>query len=169
MTTLPTKLIPITESNAGYKNFDYDYFMMFAGQRYRLLKEDRGYVFKMDGIENFPGYKWWDTKINAINSVVGNPEVKLYAWPIEISKPKSNVAEVLYTLITTGSVSILDYPWLSGFRTRCSEIRLKYGIILSRKTMTGVNKFDREFKYTVHILPYEHKEKAIEIYNKINK
>lgn len=169
MTTLPTKLIPITESNAGYKNFDYRYFAMHLGERYCLEKREQGYIFAHEESPAIGLSGYHTSKLNCILSAFSFVNTKVYAWPIEISNPKSNVAEVLYTLITTGSVSILDYPWLSGFRTRCSELRLKYGIILSRKTMTGVNKFDREFKYTVHILPYEHKEKAIEIYNKINK
>lgn len=41
---------------------------------------------------------------------------------MNLSNPTTNKAEILYTLITNGSVSIKDFPYLSGFRTRISEL-----------------------------------------------
>lgn len=35
-----------------------------------------------------------------------------------MKKPKTNKAEILYTLIESGEVSIMDFPYLSSFRTR---------------------------------------------------
>jgi hypothetical protein len=39
-----------------------------------------------------------------------------------MEKPKNTKAEILLTAIENGSVSIMDFPYLSGFRTRISEI-----------------------------------------------
>ena len=40
----------------------------------------------------------------------------------ELTTPKNTTAEVLFTLIKKGSVSIMDFPYLSGFRSRVSEL-----------------------------------------------
>jgi len=83
--------------------------------------------------------------------------------------PKTNIQEILLTLILHGHVSIFDYAYLSGFRTRISELKLKYGINLNRKTETRCNKFSNEYRYSIHFLPESEKEKAIQLYNKLNK
>ena len=83
--------------------------------------------------------------------------------------PKTNKAEVLLTLIIQGYVSIFDFPYMSGFRTRVSNLVLNDGLFLERITLNKKNKFGNVYTYAKHILNENQKEKAIEIYNKINK
>lgn len=83
--------------------------------------------------------------------------------------PKTSEQEVLLTLILQGYVSLFDFPVMSGFRTRISELKLKYGLNLDRKTETRCNKFSNEYRYSIHFLPESEKQKAIELYNKLNK
>jgi len=86
---------------------------------------------------------------------------------LQLQNPKNNEQEVLLTLIKNGSVSIFDFPYLSGFRTRVSQLRLNYGLNLQRETKLNKNKFGNVFSYAVHNLPEEEKPKALEIYKKI--
>lgn len=44
----------------------------------------------------------------------------------DLQPPKSSIQEVLFTLITNGSASIVDYRFLSGFRTRISNIKNEF-------------------------------------------
>jgi len=83
--------------------------------------------------------------------------------------PKSNIQEVLLTLILQGSVSIFDFPTLSGFRTRVSNLGKKYNLKLETQMIKRNNKFGNPYRYALHKLPADEKEKAIEIYNKMVK
>lgn len=87
----------------------------------------------------------------------------------ELQLPKTNIQEVLYTLIAQGYVSIFDFPYMSGFRTRVSNLNLQYGLKINRVTDTRNNKFGNSYTYAIHKLPKEEKEKAIELYKKISK
>lgn len=81
---------------------------------------------------------------------------------------KTSQEEVLLTLITKGRVSIFDFFWLSGFRTRISEFKSIHGLNLERKVFTSHNKFGNSYQYAIHLLPKDQKEKAIELYKKLN-
>lgn len=83
--------------------------------------------------------------------------------------PTTNTEEVLLTLITQGHVSIFDFEYLSGFRTRVSEIARKHGIKLKTQMIERFNKFGNRYQYALHRLPEEEKEKAIALYKKLNK
>jgi hypothetical protein len=86
----------------------------------------------------------------------------------ELSTPRNNCQEVLYKAIQTGRVSLLDFPYLSGFRTRVSNLRLIYGINFdSNERVKSVNKHGRTISFVVHKLPDEEVEKAISIYKTI--
>lgn len=82
--------------------------------------------------------------------------------------PKSSEQEVLLTLILQGHVSIFDFPYLSGFRTRVSQLQLVRGITLNTKMDKRNNKFGHAYIYAIHFLPDDEKEKAIELYKKLN-
>lgn len=83
--------------------------------------------------------------------------------------PTTNIQEVLLTLILQGYVSLFDFPTLSGFRTRVSNLRLKYGLLIETEMVRRNNKFGNMMKYSLHKLPPEEKEKAIALYKKLNK
>lgn len=87
---------------------------------------------------------------------------------MNLSNPTTNKAEILYTLIEKGSVSIKDFPYLSGFRTRVSELVNDDDIKMIHISTTGVNKFGNSYTYKEHILPERYRDLAIEKYNYIN-
>lgn len=80
-----------------------------------------------------------------------------------MQQPTTNFQEILFTLIENGSCSIMDFPYLSGFRTRISEI--KEQLVLHKNYVTKVNKFGNHYSYAVHTLPSYEKQKAIGLYN----
>lgn len=86
----------------------------------------------------------------------------------QLPQPKNNRQEVLLTLIKNGKVSIEDYPKLSGFRTRVSELILDHGLILKSLPVNAVNKFGRTITYVEHHLEEKHIDTAIKIYNSIS-
>lgn len=79
--------------------------------------------------------------------------------------PLTNEQEILYTLIKRGRVSILDFPWLSGFRTRCSDLRLKRGLEMKTIKAQRYNKFSNIYTYHIHYLVDV--EKAKSLYEKL--
>lgn len=87
---------------------------------------------------------------------------------MNLSNPKTNKAEILYTLITNGSVSIKDFPYLSGFRTRISELVNDDDIQMLHISSTGVNKFGNSYTFKEHVLPFESRDSAIIKYDLIN-
>lgn len=86
-----------------------------------------------------------------------------------LPQPKTNIQEILYTLIENGKVSIMDYPYLSGFRTRVSEIINKHGLKLASVPVTKLNKFGNSFTYIEHHLSDSRKGLALRIYNSLQK
>ena len=82
--------------------------------------------------------------------------------------PRTSEQEVLLTLITQGHVSIFDFGYLSGFRTRVSQLQTVHGLSLDRVIDKRCNKFGNTYVYAIHKLPESEKEKAINLYNKLN-
>lgn len=68
-------------------------------------------------------------------------------------QPKTSEQEVLLTLILQGQVSIFDFPYLSGFRTRVSQLQNKHGLSLDRTLEKSCNKFGNTYNYAIHKLP----------------
>jgi len=88
---------------------------------------------------------------------------------MNLPKPKTNTQEILITLIDDGVVSLFNFPTLSGFRTRISELSNFYKLPLTHIQKTGVNKFGNTFVFTEHVLSDDNKELAKNIYLKIAK
>jgi len=88
---------------------------------------------------------------------------------MKLPVPVNTTARVLYVLIAKGSASLKDFPYLAGFRTRISELRLTYNVKLFHKVETAVNQDGNSYYFKHHILPSDEKENAIEVYNQINK
>jgi hypothetical protein len=80
-----------------------------------------------------------------------------------LNQPKSHREEVLMHLIENGSVSCMDFPYMSGFRTRVSNLVNDDGLKIKTEFKQGVNKFGNSYNYAVHSLI--DKIQAIEIYN----
>lgn len=71
----------------------------------------------------------------------------------QLQEPIDNIEEVINTLLVQGNVSIKDFPYLSGFRTRISELRVllsEKGAELISTPTKGENKFKRTYTYNVH-------------------
>lgn len=86
-----------------------------------------------------------------------------------MDNPKTVLQEVLLTLIVNGEVSLIDFPYLSGFRTRISELKNRYGIVTETYRKKGRNKFGNSYTLVVHKLNKEHREKAWEVYEELQK
>lgn len=85
-----------------------------------------------------------------------------------LPQPKTSTQEVLLTLILQGNVSIFDFPYLSGFRTRISNLKLDYNLDIQTEKKTKENKFKNTYTYAYHTLPESEKQKAIDLYNELN-
>lgn len=94
---------------------------------------------------------------------------KINLFNQDLQPPKSSLQEVLYHLITNGSVSIIDFRFLSGFRTRVSNLKLQHDLPLSEKPDFGLNKHGRKFRFIIHILENENLELAKKLYRKLQK
>ena len=81
--------------------------------------------------------------------------------------PKTSEQEVLLNLILQGHSSIFDFPYLSGYRTRISELQTKHGLFLERTLDKRNNKFGNVYTYAIHKLPLNQKEKAINLYKSL--
>jgi hypothetical protein len=88
---------------------------------------------------------------------------------MDLSPPLNTRAEVLSALIKNGSVSIKEFSWMEGFRTRVSELCLKYAIPILKTTESGTNKHGNPYWYKRHSLSSENIEFALSVYKKINK
>ena len=86
-----------------------------------------------------------------------------------MTQPKTTTAEVLQTLILKGEASITDFPYLSGFRTRISNLVLIHGLKLKSEVLKGINKYGNKITYINHILEPTERKTAIELYELINK
>ena len=84
-----------------------------------------------------------------------------------MKRPKTVIQEILLNLIENGEVSIMDFPYLSGYRTRVSDLVLKHGLELKKIRKTKVNKYNNPYSYVVSILPKNQKAKAINLYNEL--
>ena len=82
-----------------------------------------------------------------------------------MKKPINQNQEVLLHLINEGCASCLDFAYMSGFRTRISNLKNDYGVPLKRKLLKFTNKYGNASMVAWHYL--EDKSKAIEIYNKL--
>lgn len=83
-----------------------------------------------------------------------------------LAPAKNQLASVLKKLIDNDFVSERDTNF-TGFRGRISNLRLDHGLDIRFETRKFINPFGRKSYYRDHCLV--DKEKAIEVYQKINK
>ena len=87
----------------------------------------------------------------------------------KLPKPKTHLTEVLYELITKNEASIEEFYWMSGFRTRISDLKLKHGLNLDVSHVKTISKHGNSASYCKHSLPENQREKAINIYKDLTK
>lgn len=86
-----------------------------------------------------------------------------------MQKPNNDKAEILKFAISKGGVSMKDFGWIQGFRTRISELRELFpNLFLPAIKANDKNRRKQTFTYHYHALNLS-KEKAIKIYNQINR
>jgi hypothetical protein len=83
--------------------------------------------------------------------------------------PRTNTQEIVMTLIQQSYVSIFDFPYLSGYRTRVSELINEHGLKLTRKISTRCNKFGNSYSYAIYYLDGSEKDNAIKLYKSLIK
>lgn len=84
-----------------------------------------------------------------------------------IKLPKTDLQTVLYLLLTDGQVSCITAPYMHGYRTRISELKIKYDIKLESERTASINRFGNRFDYHVHKIHPDFKDKAIKLYIKL--
>lgn len=85
----------------------------------------------------------------------------------KLEKPKTHLTEVLYHLIKHKKVSVESFDWMSGYRTRVSELELQYGLILNEEYKKFISKYGNKSCITIHVLPDSLYEKAVSIYKNL--
>lgn len=80
-----------------------------------------------------------------------------------LNNPTSHRDEVLFHMIANGSVSCYDFPYMSGFRTRISDLVLNEGLKIKTEFKKDKNRFGNQYTYAVHSLVDV--DQAIQIYN----
>ena len=78
--------------------------------------------------------------------------------------PKTTEQEILLHLIENGKVSIFDFPYLSGFRTRISNLKKK-GVEIESELIKGVNKYGNKYLFALHSII--DKNTAVSIYENL--
>ena len=63
--------------------------------------------------------------------------------------PQTTEQEILLHLIENGKVSIFDFPYLSGFRTRISNLKKK-GVEIESKLIKGINKYGNSYMFALN-------------------
>lgn len=86
----------------------------------------------------------------------------------QIPKPKTNLANVLRKLIVSPGLSEREMN-INSFRTRISDLRLKYDLNIRHVTKESKNQFGHKVLYRVHFLRDSDKRKALRVYKEINK
>jgi hypothetical protein len=86
----------------------------------------------------------------------------------DLPQPKTATQEVLLSLILQGYVSIFDFAWMSGFRTRISNLKLDFGLNIETQRVNKKNKYGNTYVYHEHVLPDNQKQNAIDLYLKLN-
>ena len=84
-----------------------------------------------------------------------------------LKRPQTNIQEVLLELIAKGEITFFDFAYMQGFRTRISELSLKYGLNIHKSTLTAVNKFGNTYRFTLHKLPKSDRKNAIKLYKSL--
>ena len=88
--------------------------------------------------------------------------------PYNLSYPRTNKEEILFTLISQKYVCYLDFPEMSKFSARISEIQNELSFDLVKVNSTRNSKFGNPFRYVVYRLPESEIQKAIDFYKKNN-
>ena len=82
-----------------------------------------------------------------------------------LTAPRTHKQEILLHLITHGFVSIFNFPYMSGFRTRVSELTREDRLDIQVTQHSGKNKFGNTYNFHIHRL--QDRNQAIELYKQL--
>lgn len=85
-----------------------------------------------------------------------------------LEKPRNQTTAILKQLINSGGVSERQFSF-NGFRTRLSELRNNHGLEIKIRIIEFTNQFGRDSHYNEHYLTDFEKEKAVKLYEKLNR
>ena len=88
--------------------------------------------------------------------------------PYNLAFPRSNKEEILFTLINQKYVCYLDFPEISKFSARISEIQKELSFDLIKVNSTRNSKFGNPFRYVIYRISELQLQKAIAAYQKNN-
>lgn len=86
---------------------------------------------------------------------------------LDIPRPTSSITEVLYCMLQKGVVSIKELPYLSGFRTRVSELANEHNLSIKTERKLDKNKYGKTYYYHEHSIQKIGINHALETYNKL--
>lgn len=82
-------------------------------------------------------------------------------------KPKTDNEEVLLTAIRKGNVDCIKFGWMSGFRTRVSQLR-RMGVKFTPERVTRKNRHGHTISIVRHHLKKQsHRDHALGVYLKM--
>lgn len=85
----------------------------------------------------------------------------------KLPKPKNQSALLLWQMIQ-GKMISEQGSRLNSFRTRLSELRIKYSVPILYIDEPFTNRFNRSGKYRKHFITAKGRVKALKVYQKIN-
>lgn len=85
-----------------------------------------------------------------------------------IKQPKSQLAEVLYGLLTNDTATHDHFPYVRNLTARIADIRHRLNINVHCETLAHTNRFGHPSRIGVWSLPKDEREKAQRIYAEIN-
>jgi hypothetical protein len=89
-----------------------------------------------------------------------------FDWSNVLPRATTDKQKVLRHAIRTGSVSIKNFGYLCGFRTRISELN-SLGVPFYKIIKTDVNENGNSYYYMEHQIKQEDRSKAIDLYFKL--
>lgn len=94
------------------------------------------------------------------------PQPKVFV--ARLTKPKTQLAEVLYGLLTNEQTSHDDFPYVRNLTARIADLRHQHNLNVVCVTRPHKNRFGHPTKIGFWSLPAEEKAKAMSVYAEIN-
>lgn len=90
---------------------------------------------------------------------------------MELSKPRNQIAEVLFELITKETItrkSILQSCGILNVTSRIADLRIRHNVDVKCQEIETTNKHGRNITYGKWYLSEKEKENILEKYNRVN-
>ena len=91
---------------------------------------------------------------------------------MQLQRAKNQVAEVLYELLTKKKINrrdVMNETGILNLSARIGDLRIKHNLTVKLEQVKTKNKHGRRVVYGNWLIPDDEKEKALEVYNNINR